>query len=136
MARAEAAKAAERRAALEGELAAVEAKLARAAMEGDDEVLAGLIETGPGIERALSAALGERLRAAVVGSVGEGVSKLEDSEGASRALVAGGDGAPGGAGQPPVEGARRLLDLVRGGGRGRRGRPAPARRRVAGGRPD
>ncbi|MET0927197.1 MAG: AAA family ATPase, partial [Solirubrobacterales bacterium] len=112
MARAEAAKAAERRAALEGELAAVEAKLARAAMEGDDEVLAGLIETGPGIERALSAALGERLRAAVVGSVGEGVSKLEDSEGASRALVAGGDGAPGGAGQPPVEGARRLLDLV------------------------
>ena len=111
VARAEAAKAAERRAALEGELAAVEAKLARAAMEGGDEVLAGLIETGPGIERALSAALGERLRAAVVGSVGEGVSKLQDSDGASRALVAGGEG-PAGEPQPPLEGARRLLDLV------------------------
>ena len=41
VATAEAEKAAERRAALEGELAAVEAKLARAAMEGGDEVLAG-----------------------------------------------------------------------------------------------
>jgi chromosome segregation protein len=111
MARAESAKASERRAALEGELAAVEAKLARAAMEGDDEVLAGLIETGPGIERALSAALGERLRAAVVGSVDEGVGKLHGSDGASRALVAGG-GASASAGSPPVEGARRLLDLV------------------------
>ena len=115
VARAEAAKAAERRAALEGELAAVEAKLARAAMEGGDEVLAGLIETGPGIERALSAALGERLRAAVVGSVGEGVGRLNDSDGASRALVAGGE-APAGDPRPPVEGARRLLDLVEGEG--------------------
>ena len=118
VARAEAAKAAERRAALEGELAAVEAKLARAAMEGGDEVLAGLIETGPGIERALSAALGERLRAAVVGSVGEGVGRLHDSDGASRALVAGGE-APAGDPRPPVEGARRLLDLVEGEGAAR-----------------
>ncbi len=72
----------------------------------------GMIETGPGIERALSAALGERLRAAVVGSVEEGVGKLsEDGEGASRALVAGApEGAP--AGEPPTEGARRVLDLV------------------------
>jgi chromosome segregation protein len=110
-ARAEASKAAERRAALEGDLAAVEAKLARAAMEGSDEVFAGLIETGPGIERALSAALGERLRAAVVSSVDEGVERLADSDGASRALVAGGEAASG-AGEPPAEGARRLLDLV------------------------
>ncbi|MBM3666470.1 MAG: hypothetical protein FJW90_03150, partial [Actinobacteria bacterium] len=114
-ARAEAAKAAERRAAMEGDLAAVEAKLARAAMEGSDEVLAGLIETGPGIERALSAALGERLRAAVVASVDEGVGRLADSDGASRALVSG-HAAPGGEPSrpdPPVEGARPLLDLVK-----------------------
>ena len=110
-ARAEAGKAAERRAALEGELAAVEAKLARAAMEGGDEVLGGQIETGPGIERALSAALGERLRAAVVASIDEGVGKLDDSDGASRALIAGGESPPAPDG-PPVEGARRLLDLV------------------------
>ena len=76
MARAESEKVAQRLASLQGELAAVEAKLARAAMEGDDEVLAGLIETGPGIERALSAALGEHLRAIVVGSVAEGVERI------------------------------------------------------------
>ena len=110
-ARAEAEKASARRAALEGDLAAVEAKLARAAMEGSDEVLAGQIETGPGIERALSAALGERLRAAVVTSVAEGVGKLGGDDGASRVLVA--DGEPAAPGSPPAEGARRLLDLVK-----------------------
>ena len=109
--RAEAEKASERRAAMEGDLAAIEAKLARAAMEGSDEVLAGLIETGPGVERALSAALGERLRAAVVHSVADGVGRLAGSEGALRALVAGGPG-PEAAADPPVAGARRLLDLV------------------------
>ncbi len=110
MARAESEKAAQRLASLQGELAAVEAKLARAAMEGDDEVLAGLIETGPGIERALSAALGEHLRAIVVGSVAEGVERIGSAEGASRALVSRGEGAEP---SPPVEGARRLLDLVK-----------------------
>ena len=112
LARADSEKAAQRRAALQGELAAVEAKLARAAMEGSDEVLAGMIETGPGIERALSAALGERLRAAVVDTIGDGVGRLQGSDGASRALVSGtsGDGA---APSPPVDGARRLLDLVK-----------------------
>jgi chromosome segregation protein len=112
MARAEAEKAQQRRASLQGELAAVEAKLARAAMEGSDEVLAGMIETGPGIERALSAALGEHLRATVVGDVGEGVGKLQDSDGASRALVSDA-GSASGEHSPPVEGARRLLDLVK-----------------------
>ena len=68
MARAEAQKASERRAALAGELAAVEAKLAAAAVEGEHEALAGLIETGVGLERAVSAVLGERLRASIVGS--------------------------------------------------------------------
>ena len=69
---AEARKAAERRAALAGELAAVEAKLAAAAVEGEHDALAGLIETGSGLERAVSAVLGERLRASIVGSIGEG----------------------------------------------------------------
>jgi chromosome segregation protein len=110
MARAESEKASKRLAALQGELAAVEAKLARAALEGDEEVLAGMIETGPGIERALSAALGEHLRAIVVGSVAEGVEKLDAAQGASRALVSRDrDAEP----TPPVEGARRLLDLVK-----------------------
>ena len=80
LARAEAEKAAQRRASLQGDLAAVEAKLARAAMEGGDEVLAGMVETGPGIERALSAALGEHLRATVVGSLSEGVEHLDEGE--------------------------------------------------------
>ncbi|HYU16105.1 MAG TPA: AAA family ATPase, partial [Candidatus Acidoferrum sp.] len=109
-ARAEAQKASERRAALAGELAAVEAKLAAAAVEGEHEVLAGMVETGSGLERALSAALGERLRASVVGSISEGVERLAGAEGAARTLIE--SGLPPGAGTPPVEGARRLLDLV------------------------
>ena len=109
-ARAEALKASERRAALAGELAAVEAKLAAAAVEGEHEVLAGMVETGSGLERALSAALGERLRASVVGSISEGVERLAGAEGAARTLIE--SGLPPGAGTPPVEGARRLLDLV------------------------
>ena len=109
-ARAEAQKASERRAALAGELAAVEAKLAAAAVEGEHEVLASMVETGSGLERALSAALGERLRASVVGSISEGVERLGGAEGAARTLIESGLPSPGG--QPPVEGARRLLDLV------------------------
>ncbi len=109
-ARAEAQKASERRAALAGELAAVEAKLAAAAVEGEHEVLAGMVETGSGLERALSVALGERLRASVVSSIGEGVDRIAGAEGAARTLVD--SGPPPAAGPPPVEGARRLLDLV------------------------
>jgi chromosome segregation protein len=92
-------------------LAAADAKLASAAVEGEHEVLAGMMETGAGLERALSAALGERLRASVVGDLGEGVKRLESAEGATRTLLPGdpGDPAPG---EPPTEGARRLLDLV------------------------
>jgi chromosome segregation protein len=110
-ARNEAVKASERRAALAGELAAADAKLAAAAVEGDHEVLGGMIETGSGLERALSAALGERLRASVATDLGEGVRRLESAEGATRALLPGdpGDPAPG---EPPTAGARRLLDLV------------------------
>ena len=110
-ARNEAVKASERTAALAGELAAADAKLAAAAVEGEHEVLAGMIETGSGLERALSAALGERLRASVATDLGEGVQRLESAEGASRALLPGdpGDPAPG---EPPTPGARRLLDLL------------------------
>jgi chromosome segregation protein len=115
-ARSEARKASERKAALAGELAAVEAKLAAAAVEGEHDALAGLIETGSGLERAVSAVLGERLRASIVGSIGEGRERLAAAEGAARALLntqgdlvrepeqSRDDG--------PKEGARRLLDLV------------------------
>jgi chromosome segregation protein len=109
-ARAEAQKASERRAALAGELAAVEAKLAAATVEGEHEVLAAMVETGSGLERALSVALGERLRASVVGSIAEGVERIGGAQGATRTLIE--SGPPPAAGPPPVEGARRLLDLV------------------------
>jgi chromosome segregation ATPase len=89
-ARAEAQKASERRAALAGELAAVEAKLAAAAVEGDHEALAGMLEAGSGLERAVSAVLGERLRASIVVSVSEGVERLAGAEGAARALITSG----------------------------------------------
>ena len=109
-ARAEAQKASERRAALAGELAAVEAKLAAAAVEGEHEALAGMIETGSGLERAVSAVLGERLRASIVGSVGEGRERLASADGAARALLR--DGAPKPPSPSPKDGARRLLDLI------------------------
>ncbi len=110
-ARAEARNAAERRAALAGELAAVEAKLAAAAVEGQHDALAGLIETGSGLERAVSAVLGERLRASIVGSVDEGRERLAGAEGAARALIRG-DGEARAASEPPKEGARPLLELI------------------------
>jgi chromosome segregation protein len=110
-ARGEARKAAERRAALAGELAAVEAKLAAAAVEGQHDALAGLIETGSGLERAVSAVLGERLRASIVDSIGEGRERLAGAEGAARALIRG-DGEAQAASGPPKEGARPLLELI------------------------
>jgi chromosome segregation protein len=110
MARAEAQKASERRAALAGELAAVEAKLSSAAVEGEHEALAGMLETGAGLERAVSAVLGERLRASIVGSLGEGRERLSGAEGAARALLATAPRREHSA--PPKDGARRLLDLI------------------------
>ena len=110
MARAEAQKASERRAALAGELAAVEAKLAAAAVEGEHEALAGMLEAGSGLERAVSAVLGERLRASIVSSVGEGRERLAGTEGAARALIASGPAKP--TSSSPKEGSRRLLDLI------------------------
>jgi chromosome segregation protein len=109
-ARAEARKASERRAALAGELAAVEAKLAAATVEGEHEALAGLIEAGSGLERAVTAVLGDRLRASIVASLGEGRERLAGEEGTARALIASDSSAP--VSEPPKEGARRLLDLI------------------------
>ena len=123
MARTEAQKASERRAALAGELAAVEAKLAAAAVEGEHEALAGMLEAGSGIERAVSAVLGERLRASIVGSVGEGRERLAGAEGAARALISSGPANP--ASSAPKDGARRLLDLIEA-----RGEAAPITERL------
>ncbi|HSD25283.1 MAG TPA: AAA family ATPase, partial [Solirubrobacterales bacterium] len=106
----EARKASQRKAALVGELAAVEAKLAAAAVEGEHDALAGLIETGSGLERAVSAVLGERLRASIVASIDEGRERLAGTEGAARALISTNSASPASA--PPKDGARRLLDLI------------------------
>jgi chromosome segregation protein len=110
MARAEARKASERRATLAGQLAAVEAKLAAAAVEGEHEALGGMLEAGSGLERAVSAVLGERLRASIVNSVGEGRERLAGAEGAARALIASGPTKP--TSSSPKHGARPLLDLI------------------------
>ncbi len=114
---AEARQASERKAALVGELATVEAKLAAAAVEGEYEALAGLIETGSGLERAVSAVLGERLRASIAGSVDEGRERLAGAEGAARVLLeSNGDTAreaeKSSSDAAPKDGARRLLDLI------------------------
>src|SRR5262249_578449 len=117
-ARAESQKASERRAKLAGELAAVEAKLASAAVEGEHEALAGMIEAGSGLERAVSAVLGGRLRASVAGSLGGGRARLAGGEGGGRVLVQQQRGGAEGEAEErstdagPKEGARRLLDLV------------------------
>ncbi len=110
-ARAEADKAARLRGELAGELAAVEARLAAALGADGDDLLAGMIQAAPGIEHALSAALGERLRASVVGSIGEGTGRLDRAEGAARALVAD-HGAETSRGEPPTDDARPLLEMV------------------------
>ncbi|MGZ5341812.1 MAG: chromosome segregation SMC family protein, partial [Solirubrobacterales bacterium] len=110
-ARAEAEKAQRLRGELEGELAAVEARLAAALGEEGDDLLAGLVQAAPGLEQALSVALGERLRAALVGSISEGTERLGRAEGAARALLTGA-GAPAAPGEPPTEDARPLLSMV------------------------
>lgn len=115
MARAESEKAAARVAALKGELMAVEARLARAAQEVAGEALAGSIEAASGLELAVSAALGDRLRAALVADRGEGERRLSELEGAGRALVRGSDPDTGEAGSPPCDGARPLIELVEAG---------------------
>lgn len=112
MARAEAEKSGARLSALKGELMAVEARLARASQEVAGEALAGSVEAAAGLELAVSAALGERLRAALVEDRSEGVRRLSELEGAGRALVTGGETSASSTASPPCDGARPMLDLV------------------------
>jgi chromosome segregation protein len=102
-----------------GELASVNQFLrSQAGAPGGARSLADELEVESGCELALAAALGGRLRAAMVEDLaaGRGLLDRAGSDG-GRALVAGaGGGGPGGAGDavPPCPGARRLADLVRG----------------------
>ncbi len=78
--------------------------------------LADDLEVAPGFERAVAAALHDRLRAGLADDVAEG-HRLLDAAGADggRVLVVG-DRAPGAAdgATPPQPGARRLADLISG----------------------
>jgi chromosome segregation protein len=104
-------RAAKRHAAIAGQLAAVEARLAAAADEGGELALAGMLRAAPGLELALSAALGWRTRALVAESREEALRLLADSEAAAWALLEGGPAATE-PGEPPSEDARPLLGLV------------------------
>jgi chromosome segregation protein len=78
--------------------------------------LADELEVEPGYERALAAALGERLRAALADEVADGHALL-DKAGADggRVLIVGAAAqAAAGDGRPPLAGARRLGELIRG----------------------
>ena len=105
-----------RAAAAGAELAAVNAFLrAAGSAPGGTRTLAGELHVEPGFEAALAAALGPRLRAAVVRDVREGEALLDraGADGGS-ALIAPGDAAPASAaGRPPCPEARPLLELVR-----------------------
>ena len=113
MARAEARKASERRAALAGELAAVEAKLAAAAVEGEHEALAGHDRDrlraragGLGGARRAAAGVDRRLRRR-----GRRAARRRRGRRPGADRLRGRPRARCG-GEPPKEGARRLLDLV------------------------
>jgi chromosome segregation protein len=99
-----------------GELAAVNQFLrSHSSAPGGARALADELEVEPGCELALAAALGGRLRAAIVDDLAAGRALL-DRSGADggRALVAD-SGAPGiRAAAPPAPGARHLAELVRG----------------------
>ena len=98
--------------------------------------LADDLEVAPGFERAVAAALHDRLRAGLADDVAEG-HRLLDAAGADggRVLVVG-DRAPrrGDGATPPQPGARRLADLISGPERAVAGGAAAVVRRV-GGRP-
>ena len=111
-ARAEAEKAQRLRGELEGELAAVEARLAAVLGEDGDDLLAALVQAAPGLEQALSAALGERLRAFVAEDRSAGIARLDRAEGAARVLLGRHQPATSSAGEPPTGDARPLLAMV------------------------
>ena len=99
-----------------GELASVNAFLrSHAGAPGGRTSLADELEVEPGYELALAAALGGRLRAAIVDDLPAARGLLDRAGGdGGRTLVSGGAGAGPGGDEPPVAGARRLADLVGG----------------------
>jgi chromosome segregation protein len=98
-----------------GELAAVNQFLrSQTAALGGASTLADRLEVEPGHELALAAALDGRLRASIAADRAEAASMLgRAGADGGRALVAPSQ-APEPAGEPPVPGATRLLDLIRG----------------------
>ena len=108
----EAEKAKRLHASLRGELEAVEARLASASEEQGGRSLAAAIQAAPGLELALSVVLGERLRAALVETMGEGAERIAGSEGAARAILRRWQPPARPEPEPPVPDARRLLELI------------------------
>lgn len=104
------------RAKLEGELGAVEQFLRESAGDAGADALAEQLGVEPGYELAVTAVLGRRLRAAVVGDIAEGQSFLDRTgEDGGSAMVAGRAGrAAIGA---PLPGAERLQDKLSAQGR-------------------
>ena len=93
------------------ELAALNQVLRTAAAPDDARTLAAELKVDPGFELAVAAALGSRLRAGVVASLGEGHALLDGLRDGGSALVAGHPVAPSRA-SSPAAGAERLADHV------------------------
>ncbi len=107
-------------AAVGAELASVNQFLsARAGAPGQAAALADDLDVEPGFELAVAAALGGRLRAAVVADLAAGETLLDRAgrDGGS-AIVAGAPGAAASESSPPAAGAQPLADRVRGDGEG------------------
>ena len=82
-----------------------------AAAPNDSRTLAAELDVDEGFELAVAAALGSRLRAGVVDSLGQGQALLDGLRDGGSALVAGHAVAPS-AGSSPAAGAERILDHV------------------------
>jgi chromosome segregation protein len=94
------------------ELGALEQFLRTAAAAPDDaRTLAAELKVDQGFELAVAAALGPRLRAGVVGSLGEGEALLDGLRDGGSAIVAGHPVGPA-AVPSPAAGAERILDHV------------------------
>ena len=101
------------------ELAAVNQLLRSHAASSDGaRTLADELDVDPGYELAVAAALDGRLRAAVVADWAAASSLLDraGAEGGSALVISAGPGRPSGPSDPPVAGAERLSDHVRGRG--------------------
>ena len=94
------------------ELAALNQVVRSAAAPDDARTLAAELKVDPGFELAVAAALGSRLRAGVVASLGEGHALLDRLRDGGSALVAGHPTGPPRA-SSPAAGAERLADHVR-----------------------